>query len=393
MSGGKWPRVLGRGSGPNEPAFFSQCEQFATTGRTKVSNTVLFSHFWEFDMIDWFRGSVYFLHKPIPAGRVMSIEADGEISWECAKKLLVRSSHETSLKIKSANLNHQGVATELHIDGNLAKFLQGHNVFGSRDLNQLLLLSFDKLLELFADHLHGCSSPALTRAQIKKGAYKVKMIDINQMYDVGNDQSVEAWLHAAEMRAHSRHGRSSSDKGTVYLGKTSRRWAFKFYNKWREMLAGGKTHTLPVYLQDIGLEEFSKGKLRAELRILSKELQQLGITHGYHLTPAKVDELFGFYLGKTDMTQQATLLDDDLLKLPRTVQSSYQLWRQGADLRNLLSESTFYRHRAVLKQHGIDINSMHLAPEHNNVVPLMRVIEAVPVGIPQWAYDRGLIAA
>jgi len=344
-------------------------------------------------MIDWFRGEIDFLHDPIPAGHVLSVEADGSIEWDCVKSIVCRSSHETSLKIKSSGGNGEGRATALMIDGNLSKFLQGHNVFGSRDLNQLLLLSFRKIVDLHADHLHGCSSPALTEAKIMKGDYLVKMLDINQLYDVGNDASVEAWLHAAEMRAKSRHGRSSRDKGTVYLGKSSKRWAFKFYNKWREMHAKGKSHQLPDYLQNLGLEDFIQGKLRAELRIFSKELQKHGITHGYHINAAKITELFITYLEKIDMATQANLIDEQLLNMPNWLRGSYTLWRQGADLRQLLSHNTFYRHRRSLLEYGIDINLMHLAPEQNNIVPLMRIIEALPVANPIWAYERGLIAA
>jgi II/X family phage/plasmid replication protein len=344
-------------------------------------------------MIDWFRGEIDFLHEPIPAGRVLSIEPDGSIAWECVRSIDCRSSHETGLKVKSTGGNGQGMATALMVDGNLCKFLQGHNVFGSRDLNGLLLLAFRKVYELHADHLRGCSGLAETEAKIGQGAYKIKMIDINQLYDVGNDASVEAWLHAAEMRARSRHGRSTRDKGTVYLGKSSRRWAFKFYNKAREMFAKGKSHQLPDCLQNVGLETFIQGKLRAELRLFSKGLEKHGITHGHHLTPALINHLFNTYLGKIDMTTQATLIDEQLLRMPRTLQGSYQLWRQGADLRQLLPKPTFYRHRRGLLVYGIDIAAMHLSPESNNIVPLMRIIEAVPVENPAWAYERGLIAA
>lgn len=344
-------------------------------------------------MIDWFRGEIDFLHDPIPAGHVLSFDSDGTVEWDCVKSIVCRSSHETSIKIKSTGGNGEGRATSLMVDGNLAKFLQGHNVFGSRDLNTLLLLAFRKVVELNHGHLHGCSAVELTEAKIRKGDYKVKMLDINQLYDVGNDASVEAWLHAAHMRAMSRHGKSSRDKGTVYLGKSSKRWAFKFYNKHREMNNKGKTHQLPDHLQNLGLEGFVQGKLRAELRIFAKELEKHGITHGYHLNPTTLDQLFNTYLGKIDMTTQATLIDEQLLKMPLTLQGSYQLWRQGADLRQLLPHNTFYRHRRALLDYGIDINATHLAPEHNNVVPLMRIIEAVPVATPAWAYERGLIAA
>ncbi len=39
------------------------------------------------------------------------------------------------------------------------------------------------------------------------------------------------------------------------------------------------------------------------------------------------------------------------------------------------------------------ISPLCVAPEHNNIVPLMRIIEAIPVINPVWAYERGLIAA
>jgi II/X family phage/plasmid replication protein len=344
-------------------------------------------------MLDWFRGEIPFLHDPLPQGMVMSFDVNGELEWEVRKSIECRSSHETTIKVKSSGGDGQGRATHLQIDGNLCKFLQGHNIFGSRDLNRLLLLTFKKIYKLHAHHLQGCSSPQLTEAQIRKGNYLVKMIDINQLYEVGNDASVEAWLHAAEMRARSRHGRSTRDKGTLYLGKSSRRWAMKFYNKARELMASGKTHKLPECLQDIGLEEFIQGKLRAELRLFGKELQKHGITHGYHLTPEVINQLFNQYLGKIDMTQQTTLIDTQLHDLPRTLQATYQLWRQGADLRQMFPKNTFYRHRRELLAFGIDINLMHQAPEHSNVVPMIRIIEAKPVEIPAWAYERGLIAA
>ena len=344
-------------------------------------------------MIDWFRGEIPFMHDPLPAGRVMSIEPDGSIAWESVKANVCRSTYETSVKVRSSGGDGYGFATSLLIDGNISKFLQGHNVFGSRDLNRLVLLSFRKIFALYFDHLEGWSSPDLTEAKIKKGDYLVKMVDINQLYDVGNDASVEAWLHAAHMRAVTRHGRANRDKGTVYLGQHSRRWSLKFYNKFREM-SGGKSHGLPLDLQDMGLEEFVEGKLRAELRLHARELQErYGITHGHHMTLRNIQQLFDEYMGRLEMTTQATLIDEQLIKMPRTILGTYQLWRQGANVKALLALTTYKRHRCLLLEYGIDINSPPLSPEHNNVVPLIRIIEAKPVQNPAWAYERGLIAA
>jgi len=342
-------------------------------------------------MIDWFRGEIPFLHDPLPAGRVLSIESDGEIEWEAPKKLTARGSHESSIKIRSHGGDGNGFATSLMIDGNLAKFLQGHNVFGSRDLNKLVFQAFQNIYWSHIQHFDGWSSPELTEQKILRGDYLVKMLDVNQLYDLGNDASVESWLHAAEMRARTRSGRATRERGTVYLAKNSRRWAFKFYNKKRELLARGKSHQLPEQLQGAGLDDYVDGKLRAELRLMSLELKDLGITHGYHVTEARLASLFNDYIGRIDMNTQVTLIDNKLLELPRTVQATHQLWKQGASLSQLLTPPTFYRHRRILLESGIDISVPPASLDHSNVVPLIRVIEAKPVEIPQWAYDKKLI--
>ena len=41
--------------------------------------------------------------------------------------------------------------------------------------------------------------------------------------------------------------------------------------------------------------------------------------------------------------------------------------------------------------HGIDIAIRQPHEDRSNVVPLIRVIEAVPVGPPEWAYGTPLL--
>ncbi|TDH86550.1 phage/plasmid replication protein, partial [Acinetobacter baumannii] len=48
-----------------------------------------------------------------------------------------------------------------------------------------------------------------------------------------------------------------------------------------------------------------------------------------------------------------------------------------------------YRKQTV--EDGIDIATKS-PKEKNNVIPLIRVLEAQPVGIPDWAYERNLVA-
>jgi II/X family phage/plasmid replication protein len=351
-------------------------------------------------MIDWFRGEIPFKHIPLASGRVLSIDIDGVVEWESVKSIYCRGSHESSIKIKSSGGDGYGNATTLMIDGNLSKFLQGHNIFGSLDMNFLVLETFKKIYEQHKQYLQVDGDIELvlkrTLKAISKGEYLVKMLDINFLFELNNDESVESWLHACEMNARTRNGRSVRDKGTVYLQKHSRRWAFKFYNKYREcILTRSKKHKLNIELTGMGLENFIKGKLRAELRLMSLELKEFKLTHGKHLSENKLKQLFNEYMGKINMSNQVTLIDEQLLKLPRTLQSTYQLWRQGASLKDLMNINTYYKHRKrLIELTSIDISFPPTNPEkRNNVVPLMRILEAKPVDTPIWAYEKGLIAA
>ena len=96
-------------------------------------------------MIDWTRLRFSFLHDPIPTGHVMSIRSDGLVEWESPKKLNIRGSYESNFLIRSQGGDGQGRATELYIDGNPSKFLQGHNVFGSENLIPLVEETLKKI--------------------------------------------------------------------------------------------------------------------------------------------------------------------------------------------------------------------------------------------------------
>ena len=49
------------------------------------------------------------------------------------------------------------------------------------------------------------------------------------------------------------------------------------------------------------------------------------------------------------------------------------------------------RSTKIAKEYGVDISSKS-PKEKSNVIPLIRVLEAKPVGIPHWAYEKNLVA-
>ena len=73
---------------------------------------------------------------------------------------------------------------------------------------------------------------------------------------------------------------------------------------------------------------------------------------------------------------------------------AYRSWLHGDDLRSMLPKNTFYRYRRKLKEYDIDIAMVRDTEKvTNNVVPLIKVLEAQPVGIPYWAFENDLVVA
>ena len=90
------------------------------------------------------------------------------------------------------------------------------------------------------------------------------------------------------------------------------------------------------------------------------------------------------------MRGNVKLTPSQISQLFNYLKSTYTFWHYGNDLRTILLKVTYYRHRKALAEYGINIDlpSTH---KKSNVIPLIRVLEAKPATIPQWAYDLKLI--
>jgi len=335
-------------------------------------------------MIDWTLVAFPILHVPIYSGHVISVNPDGTEDWRSPKRTQATGSFEKTIGIKSIGGNGRGEATHLWINGNPSKFLQGHNVFGSDDIASLLYDVFCVLVKQF--DLKPTEDELL---RIKAGDYPIGMLDINYSFLLPSRGDVLAFIRALEFKAKTRHGRPATKGGTLYFGKNSQRWALKFYCKAEEIQTSrGK---LPFEIQGKGIEEWVDNILRIELRLLNKELRRLDITMVKDLNQSIVKQLFNDYLRKIEMTEQIKLSDEIMLNMPNKLRSTYTLWSEGHDLRNLISKPTYYRHRKDLKEFGINIDLRPESINKSNVVPLVRILEAQPVGVPHWAFEQNLV--
>lgn len=340
-------------------------------------------------MIDWL--SVKFMFwsdEKLNGGNIISTSPDGEIEYTVDKFFSIEGSHSSKINIRleDARLPPMEQFKNIYLlsfSGNPVKWFQGHNVFGTDDINNLVYEVFHKL----ADTL-GKRQPEWLQNSILEGNYSISRVDINGMFELDSRSDVLAWLHHLESTSRTRHGTATSKGSTVYLGKNSERWTLKFYSKGQEI--EDRKHQLPPALQQTSIPKFANNKLRAELTLRSKELVKLGLNVGSAWFKIDTWELYRNYMGRVEMSEQK-IRDDLVFDLKDHLRSTYLLWKDGYDMRQMLSHRKYYRHRKELLEFGIDINIPMPKKEDSNVVPLRRVIDMRPCGIPDWAYGTDLL--
>jgi II/X family phage/plasmid replication protein len=336
-------------------------------------------------MIDWVTCEVPCLHEPLNAGRLMKVSPDGAVEFETVLWSEASGSFEHKVRVRSSGTALDGRASHLRISGNPAKFLQGHNIFGPDDLSALMVAFCRKL---FAEL--GIQPHPTDLEQIALGEYTISRVDITFSYSLRSRSEVLAWLRAVEFKGRSRAGRPSCKGSTVYFQKSSRRWSLKFYSKGQEI----EVRQLPDQLKKTPLQKYADNLLRVELTLRSLELRENNIHWAKYFTPAFLQKLHGKYLKRIDMNAQLNLSDELVRELPRYLQATYCLWEKGCDLKNTMKKATFHRHRNELLRYDVDIaNQPDNITKLNNVVPLIRVLEAKPEAIPSWAYELKLIAS
>lgn len=366
-------------------------------------------------MIDWVSCYLPILHaKPISDGMIVSITSDGKldyfthddvsvvmldpncIEWRTEKRLSVRGSHESNIVIRSDH--SRGRCSGIRLDGNPVKFLQGHNVWGSCDLEGLIASVLARVLPQVAPELN--IKPELYRVYASLG--HLTRIDLNEMWSLGNSNRVQTWLRAAADASILKHrGRGQFSGDTLYWGKSkegkmSRRWFLKAYSKGLELRAHRFKNSQvdnPNFLKSV--TDFADGLLRIELQLRGLELEKLGLSTVSDWQDDTFQTVYTSYLSRLEFSENMIVVNTppDFEKLPPRLRVPVQLWYSGQDLKTLYSRATWYRYRSeILKAMSLDIalSPPSKGEEATNVVRLVTVLEAKPAVIPNWAYGTPL---
>ena len=335
-------------------------------------------------MIDWVTAKIPCRNTGrICDGKVVKLNADEtEVEWTTQTRLSVSGSYDSSISIRSVTEN------TIEVSGNPSKWLQGHNLFGTNDLKGLMYEFMQTLLMNYDIGLH----PTIEEMEnIKAGYYTVSRVDINETWFLKNRSEVLAWIRSAGQKVSMPYRGKGVFKGdTLYWGKGSKYFYLKCYSKGDEI--DGKKSNFPKELRIPEMLDFADRALRIELVLCSKALREWHINMPCNWSLELPKMLLLNHVRALEMSSNFELDDDILVTLPTKLRLYYKAWLRGDDLRQDLPKRTYYRIRKQLKEYDINIELVRdVEKPVDNVVPLIRVLEAQPVGIPQWAYDKGLV--
>ena len=322
-------------------------------------------------------------NNKLRSGCVAKLDADGNVEWLSQSWLPVEGSHSTNIMVKSLT------PQTIQISGNPAKWLQGHNLFGTNNLMKLMWLFFLSLHEQLSDEL----SPTIDQLEmIENGRYSVSRVDINETWHLKNQFDVKAWIRSAGQKVNMPYrGKGVFSGDTLYWGKGSKYYYLKCYSKGDEI--NSKKSNFPDELRTPEMLEYADKALRLELVLCSKALREWHLNMPCVWLPDMPKMLLVEHVRNLEMSNNFKLSDDVLNNLPTRMKLAYLGWLSGEDLRQILPKNTFYRYRRKLKEYDIDIALVRdLDKPADNVIPLIRVLEAEPVGIPDWAIEQGLVA-
>lgn len=299
-------------------------------------------------MLDWFSGYVGYDASQLELGVFFEVDKHGELVRKVPRWETARGSFEAGIQVTrgSATGAMLGAAAEagfvcsqevLRVSGNPSKFLQGHNVAGPS-----VAMLGPVLRAMVREFKDGMRPPDADARQLP--SVHRSRVDVTTSVDLGTHEAVHDWLQLAAVTTRSRHGRAMDSHGTVYWGKTSRRWTLKAYCKHCEL----RKH-LPLDLPEnllSALMEWTRPLLRIELCLRRPELEHRGTLS---------ESLIWDFFSRVEFATMATTREPQTNLRPQA-KLALRAWYNGSDLTVDLPRRTLYRYRRqILDETGVDI--------------------------------------
>lgn len=296
-------------------------------------------------MVDWLKVKVKVNHNPNELNNGIRFDAvrTGDSYSEPMKSYkemwITEPSYSNKLKVKSMKDN------TLLIEGNLGKWLAGHNITGDSDVIALVHKTVMKLAET-SEHI----TP--TQQQLddsQNGYFKVGKIDINKaiLFET-KDESLQ---YLERLKFHSSYARFDKhvESNGIYFGYLSMRKTLKYYHKGNEIAANKKYQNKTDDLQAL-----ANRMVRCELRLKWRELNSNNLLNGFNWTPETVRQLIDDAHSKLRMPKEISFPDD----LPTKYKRFISCFKVGS-LVESYKTSTINRMKSdLIRLYGIDLRDL-----------------------------------
>jgi len=315
-----------------------------------------------------------------------AINQHGEIEYTFNPLKQVKGKHGRKLTVKAKG-------SYLYISGSYAKFLQGHNVFGSSNLINLCCETFYQVTREL-DILVSKESKQVWES----GLFRLQQLDYAQSYQLESPEQVQQWIRAALAAGYSRwqsvHPEHNRFGTSLYMGLESDRSLLRIYGKGAELNVPG--HHLPARLERRDdIIDFAAPLLRVEASLESRMLKEEHLdTAARWLDPTVADRVLEERKDHLQLYDVMLLEDDVEQQLSREQQLVYIAWRTGSNMQAVLGEG-FARYRRMLKGYGIDIAQAPFVVATERYMlgaPLKSFITGAGVEPPDWARNSPLLA-
>lgn len=217
----------------------------------------------------------------------------------------------------------------------------------------------------------------------------VSGLHITRNYQTGSPKDAEAFMRWLSTQSISNVKRNRASPESCAWGSKGGRKMLKAYIKHLEMLAPGHKHgrsTSQIKCDPVYQFAREQGIVRLEMEAGRLLLRDKGLRFLGDITMDNIVQLFDAEVRPLLSRVRQDITRLDIEGLPSKIRMTAACYLRGEDVRQLVSQATFYRHAKALRDYGIDI-SEPLA-KFDKINQVIKVVEVAPATCPDWYWQH-----
>ncbi len=312
-------------------------------------------------------------------GAFADMDAQGDMRAYTFKYKKHEGSHESSINIRSDGRT-------LHLSGNVGKFNRKDNLF-NYNLEETMIIT-NKILDRLGLPNFTAGERTYVPYKAKNGEVKDHVeysgakftrLDLTDNYTLGSPTDLNDYCHFLATQKPTRQKVHSYDQANTvsFGGQGSRNISSKFYNKYAELIK--HYDQKDKHIKNISKYCHENGLGRYEITLKSTFLHNHGMRFWGEVTHEKLELIYKEY--SENIFKEVEIMDVD--RLSKVHRATYYDYLNGVNVKQRMTNTTFYNHRAAILCMGVDI-AMEV-----NVIQMkkpVKILQIQPLVMPDW-YD------